>query len=117
MIAVVTGVLAERAGDTIVVQTDGGVGYAVTDPLPVLPVFALVQRLGEVSDAEMDEVFNMGCGFCCLVPADQTDAAVELLDSHHAGTAVIGHATGDTGVVELPGSGLVSRGGEGFQAR
>lgn len=32
MIARVSGVLAERAGDTIVVETDGGVGYALTVP-------------------------------------------------------------------------------------
>jgi len=41
MIASVTGTLAERDGDTIVVQTDGGVGYAVTVPAGVaerLPV-------------------------------------------------------------------------------
>ena len=36
MIATVSGVLAERAGDTLVVQTDGGVGYAVTVPAGVL---------------------------------------------------------------------------------
>ncbi len=35
MIAHVTGVLAARDGDTIVVQTDGGVGYEVTVPLGV----------------------------------------------------------------------------------
>ncbi len=35
MIATVTGVLAERTADTIVVQTDGGVGYAVTVPAGV----------------------------------------------------------------------------------
>ena len=35
MIARVSGVLAERAGDAIVVQTDGGVGYAVTVPAGV----------------------------------------------------------------------------------
>jgi Holliday junction DNA helicase RuvA len=35
MIATVTGVLADREGETIVVQTDGGVGYAVTVPLGV----------------------------------------------------------------------------------
>ena len=35
MIATVTGVLADRAGDTIVVQTEGGVGYAVTVPAGV----------------------------------------------------------------------------------
>ena len=35
MIATLTGVLAERSGDTIVLETDGGVGYAVTIPLGV----------------------------------------------------------------------------------
>ena len=35
MIAGVSGILAGRDGDTIVVQTDGGVGYEVTVPLGV----------------------------------------------------------------------------------
>jgi Holliday junction DNA helicase RuvA len=35
MIASVSGVLADRTGDTIVVHTDGGVGYAVTVPAGV----------------------------------------------------------------------------------
>jgi holliday junction DNA helicase RuvA len=35
MIASVTGVLADREGDTIVVQTDGGVGYSITVPAGV----------------------------------------------------------------------------------
>ena len=35
MIATLTGTLAERAGDTMVLHTEGGVGYAVTVPLGV----------------------------------------------------------------------------------
>jgi Holliday junction DNA helicase RuvA len=35
MIAGIAGVLATREGDTIVVQTDGGVGYEITVPLGV----------------------------------------------------------------------------------
>ena len=35
MIACVSGVLAAREGDTIVVQTDGGVGYSITVPAGV----------------------------------------------------------------------------------
>jgi holliday junction DNA helicase RuvA len=35
MIASVTGVLATRGGETIVVQTDGGLGYEITVPLGV----------------------------------------------------------------------------------
>lgn len=36
MIAVVSGTLGERTGDTIVIETPGGVGYAVTVPLGVM---------------------------------------------------------------------------------
>lgn len=35
MIATVSGILSERDDETIVIQTDGGVGYAVTVPLGV----------------------------------------------------------------------------------
>jgi Holliday junction DNA helicase RuvA len=35
MIATLTGVVAEREGETLVVQTDGGVGYAVNVPVGV----------------------------------------------------------------------------------
>ncbi|MEE8477325.1 MAG: Holliday junction branch migration protein RuvA [Gemmatimonadales bacterium] len=35
MIATLTGTLAERTGDTMVLQTEGGVGYMVTVPLGV----------------------------------------------------------------------------------
>jgi phosphoribosylformylglycinamidine cyclo-ligase len=64
--------------------------YDVADPLPVPPVFGLVQRLGGVSDAEMRRVFNMGCGFVCVVPEGDADAAAELLAAHHPGTRRIG---------------------------
>jgi Holliday junction DNA helicase RuvA len=47
MIATVTGTLAERDGETIVVQTDGGVGYAVTVPAGVAE--RLPPRGGRVS--------------------------------------------------------------------
>ncbi len=44
----------------------------------------------------------MGCGFVAMVPADQADAAVELLASFHPGAAVIGRITEDAGVIDLP---------------
>lgn len=64
--------------------------YDTTDPLPVPPVFGLVQRLGEVSDDEMKRVFNMGCGFVAVVPDDHAQAAADLLAAHHPGTRRIG---------------------------
>ena len=79
-----------------------GVGYRISEPLPSPPVFELIASLGEVAAAEMWEVFNMGCGFVAIVPAEHADAAVELLAGFHPGTAVIGQITDDAGVIELP---------------
>ncbi len=82
------------------------IGFELDAPLPVPAVFGLVQELADVPDAEMWEVFNMGCGFCAVVPAAQADAAVELLARRHPGTARIGWVTGDADRVTVPSLGL-----------
>jgi phosphoribosylformylglycinamidine cyclo-ligase len=69
------------------------VAYEIDDPLPVPPIFALIQERGEVSDAEMYEVFNMGCGFCVVVPAADEARALELLRAHYPEAKRIGRAT------------------------
>jgi phosphoribosylformylglycinamidine cyclo-ligase len=92
------------------------VGYRIDTPLPVPPVFRLIGERGGVADAELWEVFNMGCGFCVVVPAAQADAALGLLTRHHPGTAVIGSITDQNGLVELPQVGLAGRKDEGFRA-
>ncbi|MEA2480908.1 MAG: phosphoribosylformylglycinamidine cyclo-ligase, partial [Thermoleophilaceae bacterium] len=79
------------------------VGFAIEDPLPVPPIIDLVRERGEVSDAEAWEVFNMGCGFVAVVPADQADAATALLAQHHPGTRRIGAVTDRAGWVSAPG--------------
>ena len=82
------------------------VGFEVTEPLPVPPVFGLVRELGRVADAEMWEVFNMGCGFCAVVPEATVAAATALLAAHHPGARRIGTVTDRAGLVELPALGL-----------
>ena len=83
-----------------------GVGYEISSPLPVPPVFSLIAGAGDVSMAEMWEVFNMGCGFCAIVPADRAADAVELIAERHPGTKVIGRLTDEPGTVRLPALGL-----------
>jgi phosphoribosylformylglycinamidine cyclo-ligase len=68
------------------------VGYEIDDPLPAPPVFGLIQERGGVSDEEMHEVFNMGCGFCCVVAADDEGKALEMLRRHYPETKRIGRA-------------------------
>ena len=108
--------LAHITGDGLLnlLRLDAPVGYRIERPLPVPPVFALIAERGGVDAAEMHEVFNMGCGFCCVVPGEQAEAAVELLSEHHPGSALVGSVTDHGGVVELPDAGLRGTRGEGF---
>jgi phosphoribosylformylglycinamidine cyclo-ligase len=69
------------------------VGYEIDDPLPAPPIFDLIQERGEVSDEEMSEVFNMGCGFCVVVAAADEAKALELLQAHYPDARRIGRAT------------------------
>ena len=110
--------LAHITGDGFLnllrLETDAG--YRIVAPLEVPPLFGHIAERGCVEDAELYEVFNMGCGFCVVVPREEADTAVRLLDRHHPGTAVIGQTTTAAGVVELPKQGLIGRRGEGFRA-
>ncbi len=64
------------------------------------PVFELIAELGEVADEEMYEVFNMGCGFVCVVGAATSGAALDLLRGHYPAAKRIGVVTERDGVVE-----------------
>jgi len=66
------------------------VTYEITDPLHPQPIFGLIAELAEVPEDEMYEVFNMGCGFCCVVSADTADAAIECLTHHYDSARIIG---------------------------
>jgi phosphoribosylformylglycinamidine cyclo-ligase len=68
------------------------VGYEIDAPLPVPAIFELIQERGDVAPEEMREVFNMGCGFCVVVPAADEAAALGLLRAHHPGAAQVGRA-------------------------
>ncbi len=68
------------------------VGYEIDGPLPVPPVFELIQERSGASDDEMHDVFNMGCGFCCIVAADDETGALDLLHPHYPGAKRIGSA-------------------------
>jgi phosphoribosylformylglycinamidine cyclo-ligase len=102
-------------GSLNLLRLEADVGYRIDSPLTVPLVFELIAERGGIAPAELYEVFNMGCGFCCVVPPDDAEAAVELLSLRHPGAAVIGRTTTAAGIVELPRQGL--RGTrEGFKA-
>jgi phosphoribosylformylglycinamidine cyclo-ligase len=68
------------------------VGYEIDDPLPPPPVFELIQERAGVGEDEMHDVFNMGCGFCCVVAPSDEEAAVETMRRHYPEAKRIGRA-------------------------
>src|SRR5204863_7562063 len=81
-------------------RLEADVGYRIDSPLPTLPIFDLIAARSGTDDADLHEVFNLGCGFCCVVPAKQADGALAILAARHPGAAVIGSVTENAGVVE-----------------
>jgi phosphoribosylformylglycinamidine cyclo-ligase len=50
----------------------------------------------------MWDVFNMGCGFCVIVPEAAADETAARLAAHHAGARRIGTVTDRAGQVSGP---------------
>jgi phosphoribosylformylglycinamidine cyclo-ligase len=101
--------LAHITGDGFLnlCRLEAAVGYRISDPLPPQAIFELIAERGDTPPEEMYEVFNMGCGLCCVVPRADAERAAATLDGR-----VIGEVTDRAGVVEI--AGLEGRRGEGF---
>lgn len=72
------------------------------------PIFDLIERAGGVATAEMHRVFNMGVGFCVIVPPDASARVIEIARAHGVAAQVIGEVVEDEAKrVHLPQHGLV----------
>ncbi len=68
--------------------------------VPVLPIFNLIQRVGEISERDMFNTFNMGIGMVTAVAKENADSAVEILKSAGENAVIIGEiAQGDEGII------------------
>ena len=86
-------------------------GFVIDHPLAPPPVFALIQKAAEVSDAEMYRTFNMGTGLGVVIPAPQADRAIAIAAEHGHRAQVIGYATPDAQRrIWIPGAKLVGVG-------
>lgn len=72
-----------------------GVGFELTDLMKPQPIFRVLQDLGNVADKEMYQTFNMGMGFCLVVPEKDAD---DIADAAGRGTKIVGHAVAEEGV-------------------
>jgi phosphoribosylformylglycinamidine cyclo-ligase len=64
-------------------------------------IFSEIQRLGEVDEAEMARVFNLGIGMIVVVPADETYRALDLLRAAGQRAVEIGAIEAGTGSARL----------------
>lgn len=66
----------------------------VIETFPSLPpIFSILQQLGGIADPEMFEVFNMGIGFCLVVPEGQANRTLELVTKFGKKAYRLGHVT------------------------
>ncbi len=56
----------------------------------VLPIFDLIAKTGNIPERDMFNTFNMGVGMSVVVPADQVDTALEILNGQGETAYVIG---------------------------
>ena len=68
--------------------------------VPVLPIFDLIAKTGNIPERDMFNTFNMGVGMCMAVSKETADAAIKALNDVGEKAFVIGEVVeGDEGVI------------------
>jgi phosphoribosylformylglycinamidine cyclo-ligase len=75
-----------------------GLKYVIDDPVKPAPVFRKIQELGNVSEKEMYQTFNMSMGFMMTASPDEAESIVSENKNAH----VVGRAVKGSGVLYEP---------------
>ena len=68
--------------------------------IPVLPVFDVIQKVGNIPERDMFNTFNMGVGMIATVSKEDADKAIEVLRQAGEKACVIGEViNGSEGVI------------------
>ena len=80
--------------------TDGLSAKIKKENIPVLPIFKLMQRVGNIPEHDMFNTFNMGVGMIIAVAKEDADKALEVLAANGEDAVVLGEViSGNDGVV------------------
>jgi phosphoribosylformylglycinamidine cyclo-ligase len=71
---------------------------------PILPIFELMQKKGEITNRDMFTTFNMGIGLVIVVPAEQAEEAVRVAESLGEIAYTIGKITEGSRIVTFTGA-------------
>ncbi len=83
-------------------RLNDAVGFEIDDPLPVPPIFGLVQEHGGVRRGRDVGGLQHGLRLLRVVPEAAADDAAALLAAHHPGTRRIGTVTDRAGQISGP---------------
>ena len=79
---------------------DGMSAQIVKSAVPVLPIFNIIQREGNISEHDMFNTFNMGVGMVIAVGKDDADKALNVLENAGEKAFVLGEVvSGDKEVI------------------
>jgi phosphoribosylformylglycinamidine cyclo-ligase len=79
---------------------DGYTAKIKKDNIPVLPIFNVIQRVGNISEHDMFNTFNMGIGMALAVDKNDVDKTLEILKANGEDAVVLGEVVkGDEGVI------------------
>ncbi len=63
------------------------------DSYPILPIFKLIQKVGNIPERDMYNTFNMGIGMAIIVKKEDAENAVKILEEQGEKAYIIGEVT------------------------
>lgn len=81
-------------------MTEGFTAKIKKDAVPVLPIFNLLQKVGNIPERDMYNTFNMGVGIVMAVSPETADKAIAAIENAGEKAVVLGEVVkGDEGVI------------------
>ena len=79
---------------------DGQTAKIKKDDVPVLPIFQLIQKVGNIPERDMFNTFNMGVGMCLVVDKADVEKTIDVLKANGEDAYVLGELVdSDEGVI------------------
>jgi phosphoribosylformylglycinamidine cyclo-ligase len=83
-------------------------GYVIDRPVKPSPIFSMIRDRGNIEEAEMFRVFNLGTGFCVITTPDDAPKVERIAAEHGHPASVIGYTVNDPERrIWIPSHGLV----------
>ncbi len=80
------------------VRLRNGVGFRLDTMPEASQIFQEIKKVGKLSMDEMYRTFNMGIGFCVILPKDQTERCIQVCEKFGIPTTIIGKVVKGQGV-------------------